>query len=224
MQSRVFQIGLLLFAALVCPSFASASVVYSNGSLDADPYGSINISDSTLAGPPITVNEYEVSNPFVSAGSYNLTSVSIGVWELGGTPLSFDWAIGTSPFLGDIASGTSSVPSSLSNVSAGSNSPYDKFTSTLAISGTVNAGTYYITLKNGTNTNSTDVFWDNNGGPTNATYRINNGAPGGTPANVFTINGDSMTTSSTPEPASLAIWGLGALGLAAVGRARRRKA
>jgi MYXO-CTERM domain-containing protein len=31
-------------------------------------------------------------------------------------------------------------------------------------------------------------------------------------------------TSGTPEPASLAIWGLGALGLAAVGRARRRKA
>jgi MYXO-CTERM domain-containing protein len=38
----------------------------------------------------------------------------------------------------------------------------------------------------------------------------------------FSITASANT--GTPEPASLAIWGLGALGLAAVGRARRRKA
>jgi MYXO-CTERM domain-containing protein len=40
----------------------------------------------------------------------------------------------------------------------------------------------------------------------------------------FTFNEPIGPTAGTPEPASLAIWGLGALGVAAVGRARRRKA
>jgi MYXO-CTERM domain-containing protein len=219
MQSRAFQVGLLLVAALVWPSAVSASIspVYSNGSLDTDSGTAFIIS-------PSGGNQYEVSNSFVSTGSYNLTSIAIGVWEIGGTPSSFDWAIGTSPFLGDVASGTSSVPGSLSSASEGSDGAYSSFTSTLTISGSISAGTYYVTLKNAANTNSTSVYWDDNAGASTAQYRVNSGTPTNTPANVFIIYGNDVTTSSTPEPASLAIWGLGALGVAAVGRARRRKA
>jgi hypothetical protein len=40
----------------------------------------------------------------------------------------------------------------------------------------------------------------------------------------FQLNGNAVTSASAPEPASLAIWGLGALGCAVVGYRRRKMA
>lgn len=80
------------------------------------------------------------------------------------------------------------------------------------------AGTYWLNLQNA-DTNIPDEFayWDQNGGPSLASEN----SEGTIPSESFTILGSSETsTGSTPEPASILLFGSGIFGLMGVLRYR----
>ncbi len=80
------------------------------------------------------------------------------------------------------------------------------------------AGTYWLNLQNA-DTNIPDEFayWDQNGGPSLASEN----SEGTIPSESFTILGSSETsTGSTPEPASILLFGSGIFGLVGILRYR----
>jgi hypothetical protein len=82
------------------------------------------------------------------------------------------------------------------------------------------AGTYWLNLDNATlNDDGDPIYWDENSGPSSASEN----SVGTIPSEAFTIySNDSImsTTSTTPEPTSVMLWGSGIIGLA--GAIRRK--
>src|ERR1700678_3327833 len=76
------------------------------------------------------------------------------------------------------------------------------------------AGTYWLNLDNATlNDDGDPIYWDENSGPSSASEN----SVGTIPSEAFTIySNDSImsTTSTTPEPTSVMLWGSGIIGLA----------
>ena len=80
----------------------------------------------------------------------------------------------------------------------------------------LNAGTYWLNLQNAVVNTGDPVYWDENGGPSFASSN----SVGTMPSESFTMLGSSTGTGTTPEPASLILFGSGILG---VGALLRRK-
>ena len=80
----------------------------------------------------------------------------------------------------------------------------------------LNAGTYWLNLHDATTTVGEPVYWDDNNGPSRASINT----IGTLPSESFTVLGTGSTTSSTPEPTSILLFGSGVIG---VGALLRRK-
>jgi hypothetical protein len=102
---------------------------------------------------------------------------------------------------------------------------YNVCTETSSFSGpTLNGGTYWINLQNGSTPSGDPVYWDENSGPSMASQNT----VGTIPSEAFTVIGSVNTTSTTtttstgsvPEPSSVMLFGSGLIGLA--GWLRRR--
>ena len=89
---------------------------------------------------------------------------------------------------------------------------------------TLNSGTYWLNLQNGSVPSGDPVYWDENSGPSSASQND----VGTIPSESFTLlggSGSTTTTSTTttgtvPEPTSIMLFGSGILGL--VGMLRRK--
>jgi hypothetical protein len=84
----------------------------------------------------------------------------------------------------------------------------------------LNAGGYWLNLQNAVVASGNPVYWDENDGPSGASET----SVGTIPSESFTIMGSNTsstsTTATTPEPASLMLFGSGILGL--TGMLRRK--
>ena len=80
-------------------------------------------------------------------------------------PTDLRWSIGTTLFGYDVSFGNASLANTYLGTSRFGESIYE---STFAISGLLSAGTYYLTLANGRNSENGAVYWDQNNGPSTA--------------------------------------------------------
>jgi hypothetical protein len=159
---------------------------------------------------------FAVSDTFTTSGG-SLTGLQFGVWLFPGDVLqSVEVLIGTSEYANDITDQTVSITQS-------SNCPANNFgfmvcTETGSLTGVApGAGTDWLTLQNAVVSDGDPVFWDENSGPSLASHTT----VGTIPSEAFTVFGSTIsTTSTTPEPSSIMLFGSGILGLA--GMLRRR--
>lgn len=197
MRKRIVLLLAVAFLGLLLAGSASASLLYDNGPIN----GTLNA---------YTINYgYSVSDSFTLTGSSSLTGAQVGLWLIqGDSPDSLTWAIGTTVGDSSLGSGTAT----LSNTFQFTNGQgYDVYESAFPLSGSLGAGTYWLTLDNAVSNEGGHVFWDENGGPSQAwqTYM------GTRASNSFQIYGE---TSAVPEPATLPLLGAGLLALGFFGR------
>jgi hypothetical protein len=173
---------------------------------------------------------------FTLGSASTVTQIQAAIWvEQGGTPTTVDWSISTTPFGADVTSpfGTNlafGLGAVLSNTLV--KSAYfgsDLYESTFSLPNVLlGSGTYYLTLRNATASNSTFVAWDINNGPSTAyefpsfTTGTENGFLLGSNSDSFQVYGPDV--ASTPEPASMTLLGLGVAGMAGYGWRRRKQA
>ena len=88
-----------------------------------------------------------VSDSFTLTGTSTLTGAQIGLWNSGDAPVSVDWSIGTTYDDSTYGSGTGTLINTFQFTNY-----YDIYESSFALSGTLSAGTYWLTLQNGVST------------------------------------------------------------------------
>ena len=182
-------------------------VLYDNGPIEGGPEGAWSIQFQN------------VTNSFTLASASSLTEVRLGIWAFDGTvPFSLNWSIGTSPFGSELAAGANSL---ISNTTYGSFVTDDGeliliYSSSFEINANVGPGSYFLTLSNGIGTGAyTNIYWDINHGPSMA-YLDSISIPVNSES--FQIIGNVATV---PEPSTIALSGLGGIGLAVAGYRRR---
>jgi len=191
----LLSVVLLLYVAV--PAVAD-TLLYSNGAID----GRLNawkISDG-----------FEVSDSFTLYSRAHVETMSLGIWVLPGeTPATLQFGFSASPFGYQLGFGAGT----LSNVFQFTNDlGLDVYLSSFTFSSVdLAAGTYYVTLFNGSATNGHALYWDQNYGDSNA-YENTQGP---IPSESF-----SLGTASTPEPGTLIMLGTGLL--TGVGVLRRK--
>jgi hypothetical protein len=198
-------IALLALLALSLASLpAAAQEIYDNGPINGN-------TDAW------TINfGYAVSDSFtVGAGGATITGLSFGFWELGQTDLdSVDVAITSSEF-GGTTYFDGTVNFTYSGCSTNQNGYYVCIGTGNFNGPTLAGGTYWLTLENAC-CDDGGIFWDENSGPSSASES----SVGTIPSESFTMYGNT-TTGTTPEPGSLALFGSGVSGIAAILRRRR---
>lgn len=179
---------------------ANAALVYDNGPINGTGAKSIN-------------NGYSVSDSFTVFSSTSLSSAQIGLWLFSGdSPTSVGWSIGTTPFGSEVSSGTGNLVNTAYGIAF---DDYDIYESTFAISGSLAAGTYYLTLQNAVSANSSFVYWDENDGSSDA-YKTGVNNPSSIGSESFQLYG---TSSSVPDGVSTFLL-LGFSSLSLIGAAR----
>ena len=212
----------LLLAAFAVPASAD-STLYTNGPFN----GTINA---------WAINSgFAVADSFTLSGNSILTSVDLGVQRLpGDNTTTLDWAITTGiPFTGSSVTLFSGTSAFSLGMDLGTNNGFDLNLASISLGGvSLGAGTYFLTLQNAFGPNGGGgLFWDQNNGPSIAYDRDQDGngfllsgsgcttSPGATCSETFTING---TSTSIPEPGTLAVLGAGLAGLLGVWGRRRQ--
>jgi hypothetical protein len=209
--------GLALFCAALGGAAAHADTLYSNGPINGETNAwTINFG-------------FSVADSFTIGSTSSITGMDFGTWNFpGSSSSSVDWAILT----GEPGSGTVlfSGTASLTDTAVTTNSlGYTIDLDTLSLSGiSLTSGTYWVELSNIVDSQGNPVFWDVNGGPSQAweselgdVTTCPDGQPG--PNNrcstAFDIFGNAV--SDVPEPGS--IWLLtAALSMFGLGFAFRR--
>ncbi len=172
-QIRIVVFSLLTLLCLVWTATASAQSLYNNGPIN----GTINA---------YFIDAFQVSDSFTLTTPSNLTSFTFGAWvSASDAPLTVDYKISATLFGANLASGTAT----LSNVYWGGSDIYQSTANVLA---DLPAGTYYLTLTNGTTLYGGRMAWDQNNGPSVAYQNVQ----GQIPSESFLISGNP--TPPTP--------------------------
>jgi hypothetical protein len=172
-----------------------------------------------------TVNfGFSVSDTFHLSNSTTLSGLDFWAWvEPGDTATSVEVAIGTGGyFTNDVMDTTVSLTQSncFSN-----NFGLDVCNEHAALSGSLGAGNYFLTLENAATVEGEPVYWDENSGvgctTTGCPSSAQENTLGTVPSEAFTLSGSGTTTTttsgtSTPEPSSIMLFGSGILGLAGI--------
>jgi hypothetical protein len=204
MKLRIASWSLLVLILAAVP--AVAQTVYNNGSING------NVNGWTINFGFIVSDSFNVTN-----NSTTITGGSFGIWLFPGDTLTSAELSITSGENG----GTSYFDQTV-NFTQGACSMnqfgYNVCTDSTVFNGpTLNTGTFWLNLQNGSVPSGDPVFWDMNSGPSSAS--ANN--IGTIFSESFTLLGsESSTAPSVPEPSSLMLFASGVLGLA--GLLRRR--
>ena len=199
---KLFALSALGLALIFGGRAQAAGLVYDNGPINGT-LNAWNLSPGT---------GFSVSDSFTVSANTTLQSAQAGLWVGSGDFLtSTDWAVGTTPFGTDISSGTGAALSNTFQFTNGIG--FDIYESTFALSGAVSVGTtYYFTLLNVAAANGSAAGWDINNGPSTAFQNTIGNANGfffpGTNSDPFQLFG----ASSVPEPSSLVLAVMGAVG------------
>jgi hypothetical protein len=206
---RIASLSLLALYLTLAAAPAMAQVVYSNGpsTFNADGWG-VNFgyitSDTFNTNSPNTSITGITFTAWLFPGD-TLTSAEISITssENGGTSYFNQTVNFTGTFLGDNGYG------------------YEIFNETGAVDvNLVAQGTYWLNIQNASVPSGDPVFWDENSGPSSASFN----SVGTIPSEAFTVLGTSSstttststTTGTVPEPSSIMLFGSGILGLASV--------
>jgi hypothetical protein len=212
---RIVSLSLLCLALAVIPASAQ---LYDNGPAN----GTVDA---------WTINfGYAVSDTF-TVGASTITGFDFTVWAYpGDTALKVDWSITSDAFVGTTyGSGTASLSSTFI-----SSNQYGYDIDKLSVSGLYvplgYGGTYWLNLQNATTSFGHPLYWDENSGPSSASWSPSWSAVGTIASEAFDVHGCSgcvcdadggtCKADSTPEPSGILLFGSGLLGLAG---AMRRK-
>lgn len=196
----------ILALSLLASADARAGVLYDNGA----PVG-----DDAVPLVPLVL---AVTNSFDLLVDSTLTGIQFGLWaSTGEEPALIALGLGTTPFSSDLAFAITA----LTNVFLFNNGDADIYQSTVPLVGTLPAGTYWVTLYGGVDTDGEILGWDITDGPSLAGVSVF-GFIRQIPSESFQILGDPVVTA--PEPASFTVWGLGMIGLVAAFRRHRKQA
>ncbi len=207
--------SLTLLLVLVCLAVAApafAGVIYTDG-----PTTGTNLAlfiDGPNPGGPFIES---ISDGFVASASGTASSLDFGMWvPTNSTPTAVSWWLGTTAFGGDISSGSTAQVSYTYLLASGYG--YDVYEATVTgLSGSLTAGSsYWLTLGNGNNSfGNQNAAWDISNGP--ATLHVHKQWLAAAHAHISGKPSPSIGTSSpTPEPGSMMMFGTGILALAGV--------
>jgi hypothetical protein len=214
-------VGAVLVLLLSTVDPANAGPIYTNGS----------ISGETQAWDISVGSDYAVTDSFTVSSSATLTNAVVAFFVYTGTtPLSVDWSIGTTEFGSDLGSGVASTRNAtLSNTFEYYFHGFSVYESTITLPGNmvVDPGaTYWLTLQGATTNPLEDLLWGQSAGASSAFTGDPEYEDPGTPiaSEFFELNGNGSDPPSAPEPASLALLGIGAVGVAGYAWRRRKNA
>ena len=214
MKLRITLFSLLAFSMVAGAVAATAQTVYSNGpingNVDSWPFNfGFIVSDTfNVVNNGTTITGFDFGAHLFPGDTLTSAELSITSGENGGTTY-FDQTL--------------NFTQSMCRVNVfGMNVCLE--TSTFQ-GPTLNLGTYWLNLQNGSVPSGDPVYWDENSGPSSASFST----LGSIPSEAFTVLGTSSgttttsttsTTTSVPEPSSILLLASGVLGLA--GMVRRR--
>jgi hypothetical protein len=203
-------VSLALFALCLAAVPVMAQTVYSNGPINGQE------SPWQIAFGFVTSDTFTVPT-----GGAQVNGLVFGAWlEPGDALASVQVSITSSEF-----GGTTYFSDTVNFTQSGcftNNYGFEVCTETSDRSfGSVNlaSGTYWLNLENAVTPAGDPVYWDENSGPSSASYT----AIGTIPSESFTVLGTTSSTSTSgtvPEPGSIMLFCSGILGLAGVLRRR----
>lgn len=206
MKRRMILLAVLGMSLAAVP--AAAQVLYNNGPVNG----------TTDAW---TLNfGFVVSDTFSLSSASTVTGLSLYAWVFPGDIFQASGISITSSEFGGTTYTDQFVNFTQSNCSAnqlGFNVCLESSTGLTPVN--LSAGTYWLNLENACCTDD-PLYWDENSGPSQASENT----VGTIPSEAFTVLGTAQTgtstTSTTPEPSSVMLWGSGIIGLA--GAIRRK--
>jgi len=222
MKLRSAWLTLLVLGLTLVAVPAMAQVLYNNGPVNG----------TTDAW---TINfGFVVSDTFpISSDSTTITGAEFAMWLVEGDTLESAQLSITSGENGGTSYFNQTVSFTQSGCSA-NQYEYDVCNESTVFEATLNTGTYWLNLQNGSVPSGDPVYWDQNfGGPTNHAWPqplASENSVGTIPSESFTLMGFSSfpgkngsPQSSTPEPSSILVLGSGILGVAAAWRLKIRR-